>query len=88
MKISTISVCLTITSEPATHYEWVVLDLVQTSLCQSWVDVVTLGHTRPRPRPSPALHNLKQCSGTGLLQQKYTNVHPNIETSACEDDAE
>ena len=66
MKISTISVCLTITSEPATHYEWVVLDLVQTSLCQSWVDVVTLGHTRPRPRPSPALHNLKQYSGTGL----------------------
>ena len=70
MKISTISVCLTITSEPGTHYEWVVLDLVQTSLCQSWVDVVTLGHTRPRPRPSPALHNLKQYSGTGLLQQK------------------
>ena len=66
MKISTISVCLTITSEPGTHYEWVVLDLVQTSLCQSWVDVVTLGHTRPRPRPSPALHNLKQYSGTGL----------------------
>ena len=79
MKISTISViCLTITSEPATHYEWVVLDLVQTSLCQSWVDVVTLGHTRPRPRPSPALHNLKQYSGTGLLQQ---NIPTYIQTS-------